>query len=74
MLGAAASPPGEWSPARDVLPSGGWQVVPDPARFGPDLVPARQGRAPVRGKGDVWRRATVAAAASAIGTTWLWLV
>jgi hypothetical protein len=43
-----------------VLPDGGWQVVPDPAGPESDSVPARQGRAPVRGRGDVWRRATVA--------------
>jgi hypothetical protein len=45
MLGATASPPGECSPARDFLPGGGRQVVPDPAGPGPDPVPARQGRA-----------------------------
>jgi hypothetical protein len=75
MPGAAASPPGECSPARDVLPGGWRQVVPDLAGLGPDPVPARQGRAPVRGRGDVWRRATVAAAAAAgaASTTWLWL-
>jgi hypothetical protein len=74
MPGVAASPPGECSPARDVLPGGGWQVVPDPAGPGPDPMPARQGRAPMRGRGDVWRRATVAAAAGAASTMWLWLV
>jgi hypothetical protein len=30
-------------------------VAPDPARPEPDPVPARQGRAPMRGRGDVWR-------------------
>jgi hypothetical protein len=45
MLGATASPPGECSPARDVLPGGGRQVVLDLAGPGPDPVPARQGRA-----------------------------
>jgi hypothetical protein len=53
MLGAAASPPGESLSARGVLPDGGWQVVPDPAGPEPDPVSVRQGRAPVRGRGDV---------------------
>jgi hypothetical protein len=74
MTGAAASPPRECSPVWDVLPGGGWQVVPDPAGPGPDLVPARREHAPVHGRGDVKCRATVAAAAGATGTTWLWLV